>query len=60
MRKQVTFDYGNIFSKSKTNMTAVVCYYHVKYEFQSESTLYSLSECQGTHWSMHALYLKFK
>ena len=25
-----------------------VCYYHVTYEFQSESTLYNLSECQGT------------
>ena len=25
-----------------------VCYYHVTYEFQSESTLYSLPECQGT------------
>ena len=34
----------------------VVCYYHVTYEFQSESTLYSLPECQGTPFS----YLKFK
>ena len=25
-----------------------VCYYHVTYEFQSESTLYSLPECQET------------
>ena len=25
-----------------------VCYYHVTYGFQSESTLYSLPECQGT------------
>ena len=25
-----------------------VCYYHITYEFQSESTLYSLPECQGT------------
>ena len=25
-----------------------VCYYHVTYEFQSESTLYGLPECQGT------------
>ena len=24
------------------------CYYHVTYEFQNESTLYSLLECQGT------------
>ena len=26
---------------------ATVCCYHVKYESQSESTLYSLPECQG-------------
>ena len=25
-----------------------VCDYYVTYEFQSESTLYSLPECQGT------------
>ena len=24
------------------------CYYHVTYEFQSESGLFSLPECQGT------------
>ena len=33
------------FYKSK-NM--IVCYYHVTYEFQNESTLYSLPEYQGT------------
>ena len=27
---------------------ATVCYCHVTYEFQSESTLSSLPECQGT------------
>ena len=37
-----------------------VCYYHVTYEFQSESTFYSLPECQGTPCSKHAPYLKFK
>ena len=37
-----------------------VCYYHVTYEFQSESTLYSLPECQGTPCSKQAPYLKFK
>ena len=31
-----------------------VCYYHVTYEFQSESTLYSLPECQGTPCSNQA------
>ena len=24
-----------------------VCYYHVTHEFKSESTIYSLPECQG-------------
>ena len=35
-------------------------YYHVPYEFQSESTLYSLPDCQGTPCSKQASYLKFK
>ena len=26
---------------------STVCYYHVAYEFQSESTPYNLPECQG-------------
>ena len=33
---------------------------HVTYEFQSESTLYSLPECQGTPCSKQVPYLKFK
>ena len=37
-----------------------VCYYHVTYEFQSESTLYNLTECQGTPCSKQVSYLKFK
>ena len=41
-----------------TNVT--VCYYHVTYEFQSESTRYILRDCQGTPCSKQALYLKFK
>ena len=36
-----------------------VCYYHVKYEFQVEYTLYSLHECQGTPYSKQGPYLKF-
>ena len=39
------------------------CYYHVAYEFQNESTLNSLPECQGTPCSItpkQAPYLKFK
>ena len=42
----------------RTNM--IVCYYHVTYEFQSESTLYSLSECPGTPCLKQAPYLKFR
>ena len=37
-------------SSLENNLT--VCYYHFTYEFQSESTLYSLPECQGTPCSM--------
>ena len=37
-----------------------LCYYHVTYGFQSESSLYSLPECQETPCSMQALYLTFK
>ena len=32
-----------------------VCYYDVTYEFESESTLYSLPECQGTLSSKQAI-----
>ena len=31
-----------------------VCYYHATYQFQSEPTLYSLPECQGTSCSKQA------
>ena len=41
-------------------MYVTVCYYHVTYEFQSESTLHSLPECHGTPCSKQAPYLKFK
>ena len=37
-----------------------VCYYHVTYEFQSESTVYSLPEYQKTPCSKMTPYLKFK
>ena len=36
------------------------CYYHVAYDFQSEPTLYSFAECQGTPCSKQVPYLKFK
>ena len=29
------------------SISLTVSYYHVTYEFQSESTFYSLPECQG-------------
>ena len=35
-----------------------VCYFHSTYEFQSESTLYSSPECQGTPGSKQVPYLK--
>ena len=37
-----------------------VYYYHVTYDFQSESTLYSLPECQGIPCLKQTPYLKFK
>ena len=37
-----------------------VCYYHITYEMQSESTLSRLPECQGTTCPKQAPYLKFK
>ena len=38
----------------------IVCFYHVTFEFQNESTFCSLSECQGTPCSTQVPYLKFK
>ena len=37
-----------------------VCYYYDTYEFQSDSTLYSLPECQGTPCSVRILLLSLK
>ena len=37
-----------------------VCYYQVTHEFQNESALYSLPECQGTPSLKQVPYLKFK
>ena len=42
------------------NNLITVCYYHVTDEFQSESTLYSMPECQITPCLKQAPYLKFK
>ena len=46
--------------KKKIINIMTVCYYHITYEFQIESTLYSLPECQGTACSKQEPYLKFK
>ena len=46
--------------KNDLGANLTVCYYHVTYKFQSESTLYSLPECLGTPYSKQAPYLKFK
>ena len=40
-------------------LVLAVFYYHVTYEFQSESRLHSLPECQKTPCSKQAPYLKF-
>ena len=39
---------------------SMTVWYHVTYEFQGESTLYSLPECQGTPCSKQTRYLTFK
>ena len=44
---------------SQYDIPLTVCYYHVTYAFHNESTLYSLPECEGTHCSKQAPYLKF-
>ena len=46
--------------KLKNCKKLTVCYYHVTYEFHSESTLYSLPECQGPPCSKQVPYLMFK
>ena len=45
---------------TKAMRVLIVCYYHITDEFQSESTLNSLPECQETPCSKQAPYLKFK
>ena len=41
-------------------LISTICCYHVTYEFQSESTLYGLTECQGTPCSRQGPYLMFQ
>ena len=49
MAREFSFQrFFHIRNFTKTNWNLTVCYYHVTYEFQSESTLYSLPECQET------------
>ena len=60
MQLEVKFDEMIQFRRKKSDIPMLtVCYYHVTYEFQSESTLLSLPECQGTPCSKQAPYLKF-
>ena len=47
-------------NKPKISKGLTVCSYHVAYAFQSESTLNSWPECQGTRCSKQARNLKFK
>ena len=46
--------------QKKKEAKITVCYYHFTYEFQTELTLYSLPECQGTPCSKQEPYLKFR
>ena len=48
------------FQKTLKNNNLIACYYHVMYAFQSEFTIYQLSECEGTRCSKQTWYLKFK
>ena len=52
-----TFIYTFFLLVSKVSPLEHVLSY--KPDYQSESTLYSLPECQGTPWSKQAPYLKF-
>ena len=47
-------------SEKKYIYSSFLCYYHVTYEFQGKSTLYSFPECQGSPYSKQASYLNFK
>ena len=48
------------FREVQQKVPLTVYYYHATCEFQNESTLYSLSERQGTPCLKQAPYLKFK
>ena len=63
-KQRMVFSTSNVFDSSikypPTLFIPTACYHYVTYEFQSESTLCSLPECQGTPCMKQALYLKFK
>ena len=46
--------------KLKIKLLLTVYYYHVTYDFQSESILHSVPECQGTPCSKQVEYMTFK
>ena len=54
-----TYSHANVKTMLKS-IYLTVSYYHATYEFQSESTLYSLPECQGTLCSKQVPYLTCK
>ena len=56
----LSFKIGNVKNAIFKFLISSVSYYHVTFGFRSESTLYSLPECQGTPCLKQALYLKFK
>ena len=47
-------------SKFQNCKNKAACYYYVTYKVQSESTLYSLPECEKAPCSKQAPYRKFK
>ena len=55
--KSVNKNINNLHERALRLMT--VCYYHAMYEFQSESTLYSVPECEGTPCSKQVFFNYF-
>ena len=59
LKLAITVSRENDRTSDEYNRNLSVCYYNVKYNFQSESTLYSLLVCHGTPSLEEAPYLKF-
>ena len=56
----LTFLYFTSLLNCQKGIFLTLCYHHVMYKFQSESSLYSLPECQETPCSKQAPCLEFK